>query len=103
MRVEFSFDKTKCEENGYSLENVHDVIKKMYSEMNTIDCVQDDSMLVFEGVGTEHDHARIWAGLFQLLHTDWFFKYAKSCIYKRNNHVEDVLAQAIEKQKIKVG
>lgn len=98
MKVDFVFDKRLVEANGYTMEDIHETVKREFEAKN-IPCVADGDVLSFSGGKGKNDFANIWAVLLRLTRSEWFLKFATSCIWKEDdNKWEDVLRQAREKQ-----
>lgn len=94
MKVEFSFDKHKVEQHGYTLDTVHSTIKKNFAAKNLC-CVADGDVLAFQDNGGVNDFANMWAIIMALLRTTWFVPLAASCTwYEDDGSEEDVLSQA---------
>jgi|GEM_PF-6547895 len=55
MKVEFTFDNSRIEQNGYTLEDIRYTIKKMFVERN-IRCISDNNILAFEDSGGKKEN-----------------------------------------------
>ena len=99
MRVEFIFDKAKVQQRGYTLEAVYHALKKNF-EAKHLHCIAEHEILAFTGHGNEGDFSSMWAIIMALLRTEWFHRFAASCVwYDDDGTEEDVLAQAWKVQK----
>lgn len=98
MKVEFTFDNSRIEQNGYTLEDIRYTIKKMFVERN-IRCISDNNILAFEDSGGKNDFSSMRIIIMGLTRTDWFMSFATSCIWRESeNQWEDVLRQARERR-----
>ena len=98
LRVDFSFDKNLVESNGYTVEHIHEIIKKEFKEKN-IECIEDGEMLSFVGGKHKNDFSNMWIIILNLTSSDWFLNFATSCIWREGSYKwEDVLRQAKEKK-----
>lgn len=100
MRVDFEFDKELVAASEYTLADIYETIKREFAASN-LPCVSDGEVLSFEGIGEENDWANMWVIIINLTDSEWFMKFATSCIwYNDNNEWEDVLSLAKEKKGI---
>jgi hypothetical protein len=98
MKVEFTFDKSLVEQNGYTLGDIYNTIKKKFGERN-IPCVSDGGILAFSDNGGKNDFSSMWTVIMGLTRADWFLSFATSCVWYEDEHKwEDVLRQAKEKK-----
>ena len=93
MNVKFSFDKTAVERQGYTLEDVHRTVKRLFAVHN-LHCVSDGNILIFEDKGYGDDFATMWDIILSLLRAEWFKGCAVSCVWQDEDGKEDVLSQA---------
>ncbi len=93
MNVKFSFDKAAVERRGYTLEDVHRTVKRLFAVHN-LPCVSDGNILTFEDKGHGDDFAIMWDIILSLLRADWFKGCAVSCVWQDEDGEEDVLSQA---------
>ena len=99
MKVEFTFDKAKVQQRGYTLEAVYHTIKKNF-EAKHLRCIAEHEILAFTGNDNEGDFSSMWAIIMALLRTEWFSDIAASCVwYDDDGTEEDVLAHAWKVQK----
>lgn len=99
MQVRFTFDENLIEKDGYTRADIYNTIKKSFEEKN-ISCVSDGEILSFAGGARENDFSYMWAIILRLTKTDWFLKFATSCIWCENDKWEDVLRQAKAKKAV---
>jgi hypothetical protein len=94
MKVEFAFDKRKVEQQGYTINAVHQTLKKNFTAKG-LRCIEDGDTLCFADNGGDNDFSGMWAIIMALLRTDWFTCLAASCTwYDDDGTQEDVLSQA---------
>lgn len=94
MKVEFIFDRSKVEQQGYSMPTIYQTIQKNFAAKNQR-CTKEQETLAFEDNGGENDFSGMWSIIMALLRTDWFPKLASSCVwYEDDGSEEDVLSQA---------
>lgn len=93
MEVRFSFDKAAATWQDHTLEDVHQVIKSIFTS-NGLPCVSDGETLAFKDKSHGDDFAIMWDIILSLLRADWFMDCAASCVWQDDNGAEDVLAQA---------
>jgi len=94
MRIEFTFDTRKIEEQGYALHDIYGTIKKNFAARN-LPCVSEQDALVFTDNGAQDDYANMWSLIMALLRKDWFMEFADSCVwFEDDGSEEDVLSQA---------
>lgn len=99
MKIEFTFDKAKVQQSGYTLEAVYHTIKKNF-EAKHLRCIAEHEILAFADNGNEGDFSSMWTIIMALLRTEWFPRFASSCVwYDDDGTEEDVLAQAWKVQK----
>ena len=91
MKIEFTFDPKAVEQQGYTINDVYNTIKKHFSEKEA---------LAFGDNGQENDYAYMWSIILRLLKSEWFVKFASSCTFFDDDDTEeDVLSQAWKVQK----
>lgn len=93
MNVRFSFEKAAAERCGYTLETVHQTIKRLFAA-HDLPCISDGDVLVFKDKGHGDDFAVMWDIIPSLLRADWFIDCTASCVWQDESGEEDVLAQA---------
>ena len=93
MEVKFSFNKTAVEQRDYTLEDVHQIIKSLFTA-HDLPCVSDGETLTFQDKGHDDDFAVMWDIILSLLRADWFMDCAASCIWQDEAGEADILAQA---------
>lgn len=94
LRIEFSFDENLIEKDGYTIAQIHNTIKKAFERKNIL-CVSDGEILSFAGGANKDDFSNMWTIILRLTKSDWFIKYATSCIWREDETKwEDVLRQA---------
>jgi hypothetical protein len=102
MKVEFTFDPQRIARQGYTVDAVHQTLKKNFA-VKGLRCVSEQDTLVFSDNGNENDFANMWAIIMALLQTEWFTNFASSCIwYDDDGTEEDVLSQAWKVQGRKI-
>ncbi len=92
MNVKFSFDKAAVERRGYTLEDVHQTVKRQFA-VHDLACVSDGNILSFEDKGHGDDFATMWDIILSLLRADWFKDCAVACVWQDEGGEEDVLFQ----------
>lgn len=93
-KVDFTFDRDKVEQWGYTVDAVHQTIKKNFAAKG-LRCVEDGETLSFADNGGENDFSSMWAIMMTLLRADWFTLFASSCTWHDDDgSSEDVLSQA---------
>jgi hypothetical protein len=96
MRVDFSFDQKMIEDNGYTMADIYRTVKSEFEKKN-ISCISDGETLSFSGGERKNDFSNMWAIILRLTRSDWFLRYATSCIWREDNDKwEDVLRQVKE-------
>lgn len=93
MNVKFSLDKAAVERRGYTLEDIHRTVKRLFAAHN-LPCVSDGNILIFEDKGHGDDFATMWDIILSLLRADWFKDCAVSCVWQDEDGKEDVLSNA---------
>ena len=66
MEVRFSFDKAAVERCGYTLEAVHQTIKRLFT-VHGFPCVSDGDILIFKDKTHGDDFAIMWNIILSLL------------------------------------
>lgn len=69
MKVEFTFDKAKVQQRGYTLEAVYHALKKNF-EAKHLRCITEHEILAFADNGNEGDFPSMWAIIMALLRTE---------------------------------
>lgn len=96
MRVDFTFDEKIMEAAGYTMADVYGTIKGEFRKRN-VSCVSEGQVLSFAGGTGRDDFSEMWAVILMLTKSDWFMKFATSCIWIDNDgNCEDVLRQVLE-------
>lgn len=95
MKIEFSFDQSAIEKQGYTLNDVYNTIKKHFADKG-LPCIADQEVLAFEDNGGRDDFSNIWAITSRLFKSKWFLPFATSCQWYEDEAApaEDVLSQA---------
>lgn len=94
MKVDFTFDRDKVEQQGYTVDAVHQTIKQHFAAKG-LRCVEDGETLSFMDNGRENDFSSMWAILMALLRSNWFTLFASSCTWHDDDgSSENVLSQA---------
>lgn len=92
MEVRFSFSKAAAVRRSYTLETVHQTIKRLFAA-HDLPCVSDGEPLAFQDKGHGDDFAVMWDIILSMLRADWFMDCAASCVWRDKNGAEDILAQ----------
>lgn len=92
MQVCFSFDKTAVERQGYTLEAVHQTVKRLFAVYG-LPCISEDGVSAFKDKGHGDDFAVMWGIILSLLRADWFLDCAASCVWQDEDGEEDILSQ----------
>ena len=99
MKIEFSFNQSALEKQGYTLDDVYSTIKKHFAGKG-LPCIADGEVLAFGDNGQENDYAYMWNIILRLLKSEWFVAFASSCTFFDDDDIEeDVLSQAWKVQK----
>ncbi|MDO4545001.1 MAG: hypothetical protein Q4C25_02490 [Bacillota bacterium] len=95
MRVEFIFDPSVIENQGHTIQDVYDVIKKNFLAKGLL-CVAEENVLAFTDNGGKKDYMNMWAIITKLMNSNWFIPSATSCCWydDDNSEAEDILSQA---------
>ena len=92
MNVKFSFDNAAVERKGYTLEDMRQTIKSLFTAYS-LPYVSDGDALAFKDKDHGDDFATMWDIILSLLRSEWFMDCAASCVWEDENGVEDVLSQ----------
>jgi len=94
MKVEFSFNKAAVERKGYSVNDVHCVIKKLFAACD-LPCISEGATLAFKDKGHGDDFACMWEIIMALLRSDWFLACATACVWQDDDGApENILVKA---------
>ena len=92
MNLKFSFDTATVERRGFTLEDVHLIVKSLFAA-HDFPCVSGGDVLSFTDKGHGDDFAVMWDIILSLLRADWFLDCAASCVWQDEDSEEDILAQ----------
>ena len=90
MIMEFTFDKDKVEEAGYTMESIYSAMKDNFKK-NGLRCIDSGEVLTFGGTGTKDDYGKMLIMMGVLSSQGWFMYTVSSWVFRKKDSREDVL------------
>lgn len=104
MKIEIKLDEEQIKkDNIYELEELYQVIDKLFLEENLIKLPDENGSIFYSGTGSNRDMGRIFVCVFALEKSDWFMNYVRTWLLyssaakedENDFDIEDILAQSL--------
>lgn len=103
MKIEIKLDEEQIKkDNIYELEDLYQVIDKLFLEENLIKLPDENGSIFYSGTGSNRDMGRIFVCIFALEKSDWFMNYVRTWLFYNDDNVNNIeIIDIIKKNKAK--